>query len=122
MNAVLYEWLIALAGNVLLFALVFGMSATVDVRSMVKQLTNVTAIMIGIGSQFFILPLLGFLVVKCFGLSQPTGLTLLVVTSSPGGSYSNWYVVVNTFGKKKATQPSSGEDARRSPQQRVVME
>lgn len=92
MNASLYEFLISAAGNILLFALVFGMSATVDVRSMVKQITNVTAISIGIGCHFFFLPLLGFVVVKCFGLSQPTGLTLLVITSSPGGSYSNWYV------------------------------
>ena len=42
-------------------------------------------------SQFVALPFLGFLVVKTFEMSKTTGITLLVVTSSPGGSYSNWW-------------------------------
>lgn len=47
----------------------------------------------GVFLQFVILPLCGFLVVKFFQLEQNVGITLLVVTSSPGGSYSNWYVI-----------------------------
>lgn len=90
MVSINYDALISAAGNILLYALVFGMSATVDVQCMVKQMCNVKAICTGILCQFFLLPLLGFVVVKCFGFSQGTGLTLLVVTSSPGGSYSNW--------------------------------
>lgn len=82
--------LIALAGNVLLFALVFGMSATTDIRSCKAQVRNVKAISTGIFCQFVILPLLGFLVVKTLALDHGMGITLLVVTSSPGGSYSNW--------------------------------
>jgi predicted Na+-dependent transporter len=44
----------------------------------------------GITLQFIILPFLGFVVVKVLQLDAPMGITLLVVTSSPGGSYSNW--------------------------------
>ena len=33
----------------------------------------------------------GFCVVKIFDLGEVYGVTLLVVTSSPGGSYSNWW-------------------------------
>ena len=44
----------------------------------------------GVVLQFAILPLLGFLVVKFCGLDRSAGISLLVVTSSPGGSYSNW--------------------------------
>ena len=82
--------LISLAGNLLLFALVFGMSATVDIMCMKTQIRNYKAIVTGMACQFFILPLLGFLVVKVMDLDHGMGITLLVVTSSPGGSYSNW--------------------------------
>jgi predicted Na+-dependent transporter len=77
-------------GNALLFALVFGMSATVDITSMQHQMRNKKAILLGLFCQFILLPFLGFLVVKILKLDAALGITLLVVTSSPGGSYSNW--------------------------------
>ena len=83
--------LTSVLGNVLLFCLVFGMSATVDIRSIHKQVGNWKALSLGIFCQFFILPFLGFLVVRTLELPESMGLTLLVVTSSPGGSYSNWW-------------------------------
>jgi predicted Na+-dependent transporter len=84
---------IALAGNILLFLLVFNMSATVDVQYMIeKQWHNQKAILVGLVCQFLILPLLGFITVQIIDLDYPEGIMLLVVTSSPGGSYSNWYV------------------------------
>jgi predicted Na+-dependent transporter len=79
-------------GNVLLFFLVFGMSATVDVSSLKAQLKNGKAIATGIFLQFVIMPVLGFMMVRLLNLNDTLGITLLVVTSSPGGSYSNWYV------------------------------
>ena len=82
--------LIELSGNLLLFALIFGMSATVDIKSLVAQMKNKKAIMTGCFLQFGIMPLLGFMVVKALDLNETMGITLLVVTSSPGGSYSNW--------------------------------
>ena len=75
----------------LLFFLVFGMSATVDVRTLAAQLHNGRAISTGIFLQFAILPLCGFLAVRFFELERSAGISLLVVTSSPGGSYSNWF-------------------------------
>lgn len=89
-----WENVVAVAGNLLLFALVFGMSATVDVRSMRSQMKNYKAIFTGMFCQFIVLPMLGFLVARFMMLDYSTGITLLVVTSSPGGSYSNWYVGV----------------------------
>lgn len=77
-------------GNALLFALVFGMSATVDTQSMQQQVRNKKAILVGLFCQFILLPLLGFLTVRILNLDAALGITLLVVTSSPGGSYSNW--------------------------------
>ena len=79
-----------LLGNLLLFALVFGMSATVDTDCMLQQVKNSKAIMLGIFCQFIVLPFLGFLIVNLMNLDATLGITLLVVTSSPGGSYSDW--------------------------------
>lgn len=81
----------SVAGNVLLFMLVFGMSATVEISDMRQQLSNRRAIITGVCCQFILLPLLGFLVVFFMKLPHAVGITLLVVTSSPGGSYSNWW-------------------------------
>jgi len=84
------DW-IAVAGNLLLFCLVYGMSATVDIQCLQEQLHNTRAIATGVFCQFLILPALGFVVVKLLQLPAAVGITLLVVTSSPGGSYSNWW-------------------------------
>jgi predicted Na+-dependent transporter len=77
--------------SLLLFFLVFGMSATVEVQQLRKHLHSGTALLIGITLQFLILPFVGFLTVKLFQLPATVGITLLVITSSPGGSYSNWW-------------------------------
>ena len=82
---------IEVTGSVLLFLLVFGMSGTVDIGCLFSQLHNRKAIGTGILLQFLVLPFLGFLVVKTLRLNHAMGITLLVVTSSPGGSYSNWW-------------------------------
>jgi len=87
----LTDLLFQISGNVLLFCLVFGMSATVDIGCMMQQIRNTKAILTGAFLQFIVLPLLGFLVVKGLNLDHAMGITLLVVTSSPGGSYSNWW-------------------------------
>lgn len=78
-------------GNALLFLLVFGMSGTVQIKSLKKQIRNARAICICLGMQFVLLPAVGFLTVKIFNLPEEVGIMLLVITTSPGGSYSNWW-------------------------------
>lgn len=80
-----------IGAHFLLFFLVFGMSATVDIGQMRKQLRNWKAVMIGLSLQFVFLPFVGFCIVKMLRMDAAIGVTLLVVTSSPGGSYSNWW-------------------------------
>jgi len=75
----------------LLFLLVFGMSATVDINSFACQLKNRAGILTGVSLQFGLLPLVGFCVVKALAMDEVYGVSLLVVTSSPGGSFSNWF-------------------------------
>ncbi len=94
--------------NLLLFFLVFGMSATVEIGHMRRQLNNRRAFLTGLSMQFIILPFLGFLVVTMLRLDAPLGITLLVITSSPGGSYSNWCVsyTMTTCGIWISSEPS----------------
>ena len=83
-----------IGSNLLLFCLIFGLSATVDMKNLVKQLHNKFAILTGCAMQFLVMPLLGFctiLALEKHGFSSNMGLTLLIVTASPGGSYSNWW-------------------------------
>ena len=82
---------VAILGQVLLFILVFGMSATVDIGCLKAQVKNKSAIFAALILQFGVLPFLGFIVVKLLSMSPAMGITLLVLTSSPGGSYSNWW-------------------------------
>jgi len=84
----------ATISNLLLFFLIFGLSATVNLRDLRHQLTNKFAILSGIFMQFVIMPFLGFITILIFnrwGYTQAMGVSLLVVTASPGGSYSNWW-------------------------------
>lgn len=84
----------AVMSNIFLFFLVFGMSATVNVNDLKHQLTNKFAIGTGVAMQFLVMPLLGFVAVCIFsghGFTKAMGISLLVVTASPGGSYSNWW-------------------------------
>jgi predicted Na+-dependent transporter len=87
------ETLVEILTKVLLFLLIFGMSSTVDIKNIKQQMKNKHAIIMGITMQFLIMPLLGFVsvvVFKKWGLTTAMGISLLLVTSSPGGSYSNW--------------------------------
>ena len=80
--------------NLLLFFLIFCLSATVHLKDLRHQITNKLAIGTGIVMQILIMPLLGFVTVLMFtnvGFTQAMGVSLLVVTASPGGSYSNWW-------------------------------
>jgi predicted Na+-dependent transporter len=83
--------IIEIVGSVLLFFLVLGMSATVDIGCLSAQIKNRKAIVSAMFLQFVVLPFLGFLSVKSLNMNPAMGITLLVVTSSPGGSYSNWW-------------------------------
>lgn len=90
--------LASVLSNVFLFVLIFGLSVTVPVSKLKKQLRNVYAVGTGIVLQFGIMPALGYAAIQ-MGTSNssftfPMGLALLVVTSSPGGSYSNWWCSV----------------------------
>jgi len=90
----------AAVGNVFLFFLIYGLSATVDFSHFKSQIKNIRAIGTGVFLQFIILPLMGFTVTKVLSLERIYGVTLLIICSSPGGAYSNWYVHYAVLSKK----------------------
>ena len=51
----------SIASSLLLFLLIFGMSATVDMKNLRNQLHNRWAIVTGVVMQFVLVPLLGYL-------------------------------------------------------------
>ena len=92
----------------LLYLLICGLSASVDskvFRSIV--LNSNRGIFVGLFCQFLLMPFLGFVAVMTFigKNNYPIGMTLLVVTSSPGGGFSkyanfcylSWHTLEITF-------------------------
>jgi len=77
--------------QVMLFFLVFSISATVEPTAVFAQFRRMKAIGVGMSCQFLLLPMCGGL--TCLLLDLPKGLAvpLILVTSSPGGSFSNWW-------------------------------
>ena len=57
---------VEVGAHILLFFLVFGMSATVNIGDMRKQLRNRVALLIGLTLQFIILPFVGFCVASFY--------------------------------------------------------
>mmetsp|Transcript_36904 Transcript_36904/g.42939 ORF Transcript_36904/g.42939 Transcript_36904/m.42939 type:complete len:484 (+) Transcript_36904:196-1647(+) len=88
MNAV-----IEVCSNILLFLLIFGMSCTVEPSTLRQQLRNKYALSTGLAMQFIVMPLLGFVCVYTLKdyISPSQGMMVLIITSSPGGSFSNWW-------------------------------
>eukprot|EP00227_Mantoniella_beaufortii_P001820 CAMPEP_0197618850 /NCGR_PEP_ID=MMETSP1326-20131121/61745_1 /TAXON_ID=1155430 /ORGANISM="Genus nov. species nov., Strain RCC2288" /LENGTH=371 /DNA_ID=CAMNT_0043187751 /DNA_START=159 /DNA_END=1271 /DNA_ORIENTATION=- len=115
--------LVTAVSYVLLFVLIFGLAGTVEYKEFRKQFKEWRAIAVGILGQFVVLPFLGFCSVKAFRLAElgkPAGgaggggfaaaggggfnatnavvgieaVLLMLTTSSPGGSYSNWWCFI----------------------------
>jgi len=82
-----------ISSNALLFLLIFGMSATVETTTLIEQMRNKKALAMGLLMQFLVMPLLGFICVLTLKdeVSLSQGMMVLIVTSSPGGSFSNWW-------------------------------
>ena len=84
--------LIPIVSNTLLYLLIACLATECDIsrwRRRSKKLMR--GIGIAMCLQFLMLPLIGFITVKMWNLSQINGVMLMIVVSSPGGAYSNWW-------------------------------
>lgn len=83
---------IAFASNLLLFCIVACFASTVEISSAIERKSKLArGVVIALVFQFFLLPLVGFLAVRAYSLDRIEGIMLMVVVSSPGGAYSNWF-------------------------------
>lgn len=78
----------------LLFLLKVCIAASVDMKTFVARLDRKGGMAIGVTCQFIILPFCGFCIAKWLKLSKLYGMALMVIMTSPGGSYSNWWCAV----------------------------
>jgi hypothetical protein len=84
--------LIPLFSNLLLFCLVTALASSVDIAIMTRRSSTILrGVAVAMCCQFVLLPFAGFCAVRGFGLERIDGIMLMVVVSSPGGAYSNWW-------------------------------
>lgn len=81
----------AVVALMLLFMLIFGMTASVDSQQVVGHLQRPYGIGAGLGCQFVLLPFLAWCSVRATSPPLPAAVALLCVCCSPGGAYSNWW-------------------------------
>lgn len=77
--------------KLMLFLLIGGMAGSCDSTALSKAFKKVKGIGAGLVSQFLLLPALGYLALTLFPQSPSIAVTLLVVTTSPGGGFSGWW-------------------------------
>ena len=75
--------------NTLLGIVMFGMGMTLKLSDFKVVFTKPKAVITGILSQFIIMPLLAFLLVKIFNLDPALAVGVILVGSCPGGTSSN---------------------------------
>ena len=88
------SWVVVL-GNALVFCIFVGLAADVNIIDFKRKFSfrskEWRSLAAGICCQFVVMPVIGFAIVKIFYLSEAQSIILLVVASSPGGAFSNWW-------------------------------
>eukprot|EP01060_Flectonema_neradi_P007936 TRINITY_DN1564_c1_g1_i1.p1 TRINITY_DN1564_c1_g1~~TRINITY_DN1564_c1_g1_i1.p1 ORF type:complete len:390 (+),score=62.35 TRINITY_DN1564_c1_g1_i1:52-1170(+) len=85
------DTIVYIGGVVLLFVLMGSMSASVNLEKFKACFKNPTPLLIGLGCQFILLPLFGYMCVKLFATDDVTSISLLIMTIVPGGAFANWF-------------------------------
>jgi len=93
MTMTTHEYLVLLSAS-LLFLLKVSIAASVDMAAFIARLDRKGGMCIGVICQFIILPFCGFCIAKLLELEPVYGMALMVIMTSPGGSFSNWWCSV----------------------------
>ena len=75
----------------MIFILMLGMGATLTRKDFANALKRPKAILIGMLSQFGVMPLLAFGIAKMLGLPDLVAIALIMVGATPGGTTSNLF-------------------------------
>lgn len=86
------DWFFDISVKLLTFFLLGGFAATVDTRLFFINFKD-KGVYLGLFCQFLMMPFLGFLTLIIFGsqLDLFISIMIILVTSCPGGAYSNWF-------------------------------
>jgi BASS family bile acid:Na+ symporter len=76
--------------NIIIAFIMFGISLNVKISEFKEVLTKPKAFIVGIVSQFVLLPLVTFLLVKIINPSPSVALGMILVAACPGGNVSNF--------------------------------
>jgi predicted Na+-dependent transporter len=85
------ETALGIVTYIMLAGLFFGLAATVEMGQFRSRFKEKKGIVCGLACQFLIVPCLGYASTQIFDLDPIYGVTLIILCSSPGGSYSNWW-------------------------------
>ena len=79
---------------VFLFFLFLGLAANISIKNFKNKFiikNERKRLLTGLLCQFIVMPFFGYVSVKLTGVDSTLGMTLLIITSSPGGAFSNWW-------------------------------
>ncbi|GHV34843.1 symporter [Bacteroidia bacterium] len=76
--------------NIIIAFIMFGISLNIKISEFKEVLTKPKAFIVGIISQFMLLPLVTFLLVKIINPSPSVALGMILVAACPGGNVSNF--------------------------------
>mmetsp|Transcript_72241 Transcript_72241/g.223210 ORF Transcript_72241/g.223210 Transcript_72241/m.223210 type:complete len:346 (-) Transcript_72241:114-1151(-) len=81
---------VSIASFIILFVLKVSLAASIDISELWKRVEKIWPVVFGVVCQFAVSPLCGALGVYLLGIPFMPGVLILVVTSCPGGCFSNW--------------------------------
>lgn len=77
--------------NLVLAIIMFGIALNIDLNNFKTVLKNPKSLIIGLLSQFLVLPILTFILILIFKPQPSLALGMLMVASCPGGNISNFF-------------------------------
>ncbi|XP_039252117.2 sodium-dependent organic anion transporter-like [Styela clava] len=83
------KFIVSIATALLLATIMIGIGCTIEIQRLVKHFKNPTGIITGLVCQFIIMPFLGYMWASIFSMEDPETLSVLIVGSCPGGTFSN---------------------------------
>jgi BASS family bile acid:Na+ symporter len=80
-----------LAMNSVIAFVMFGVALNMDFKSLKNVFNNIKPFLLGVGSQFILLPLFTFILVMIINPTPSVALGMILVAACPGGNVSNFF-------------------------------
>jgi len=77
--------------NIVIAFVMFGVALNMDFKKFKEVFKNIKPFLLGVGSQFILLPLFTFILVKIINPTPSVALGMILVAACPGGNVSNFF-------------------------------